>query len=79
MKMVIKFLVIVFLGLGLMQLADLAFYLMNRSDGYLFNLGLILFAAIFVAFGFLGLYMLKVIKPEEEVKEEVKQEKEEKL
>ena len=54
MKMVIKFLVIVFLGLGLMQLADLAFYLMNRSDGYLFNLGLILFAAIFVGFGFLG-------------------------
>lgn len=79
MKTVIKFLVIVFLGLGLMQLADLAFYLMNRSDGYLFNLGLILFAAIFVAFGFLGLYMLKVIKPEEEVKEEVKQEKEEEL
>jgi len=79
MKMFIKFLVIVFLGLGLMQLADLAFYLMNRSDGYLFNMGLILFAAIFVGFGFLGLYMLKVIKPEEEVKEEVKQEKEEKL
>ncbi len=79
MKTVIKFLVIAFLGLGLMQLADLAFYLMNRSDGYLFNLGLILFAAIFVAFGFLGLYMLKVIKPEEEVKEEVKQEKEEEL
>ena len=77
MKTVIKFLVIAFLGLGLMQLVDLAFYLMNRSDGYLFNLGLILFAAIFVAFGFLGLYMLKVIKPEEEVKEEVKQEKEE--
>ena len=79
MKTVIKFLVIAFLGLGLMQLADLAFYLMNRSDGYLFNMGLILFAAIFVGFGFLGLYMLKVIKPEEEVKEEVKQEKEEKL
>ncbi len=79
MKTVIKFLVIAFLGLGLMQLADLAFYLMNRSDGYLFNLGLILFAAIFVAFGFLGLYMLKVIKPEEEVKQEVKQEKEEEL
>lgn len=75
MKIVIRFLVIVFLGLGLMQLADLAFYLMNRSDGYLFNLGLILFTVIFVAFGFLGLYMLKVIKPEEEVKEEVKQEK----
>lgn len=76
MKTVIKFLVIAFLGLGLMQLADLAFYLMNRSDGYLFNLGLILFAAIFVAFGFLGLYMMKILKPEE-VKEEVKQEKEE--
>lgn len=79
MKTVIKFLVVLFLGLGLMQLVDLAFYLMNRSDSYLFNLGLVLFGAIFVAFGFLGLYLLKVIKPEEEVKEEVKQEKEEEL
>ena len=79
MKMVIKFLVIVFLGLGLMQLADLAFYLMNKEDSYLFNMGLLVFGIIFVAFGYLGLYMLKVIKPEEEVKEEVKQEKEEEL
>jgi hypothetical protein len=77
MKMVIKLLVIVFLGLGLMQLADLAFYLMNKEDSYLFNIGLIVFGIIFVAFGYLGLYMLKVIKPEEEVEEEVKQEKEE--
>ena len=76
MKMVIKFLVIVFLGLGLMQLADLAFYLMNKEDSYLFNIGLLVFGIIFVAFGYLGLYLMKVIKPEEEVEEEVKQEKE---
>jgi hypothetical protein len=74
MKMVIKFLVIVFLGLGLMQLADLAFYLMNREDSYLFNMGLLVFGVVFVAFGYLGLYMLKVIKPES--KEEVKKENE---
>ena len=64
-----------FWGFGLVQLTDLALYLMNRSDSYLFNIGLIMFAAIFVAFGFLGLQLLKVIKPEE-VEEEVENEKE---
>jgi hypothetical protein len=77
MKMFIKFLVIVFLGLGLMQLADLAFYLMNKEDSYLFNMGLLVFGIIFVAFGYLGLYMLKVLKPEQE--EEVKEKEENEL
>jgi len=78
MKTLIKVLAGLIVGFGLVQLTDLALYLMNRSDSYLFNIGLIMFAAIFVAFGFLGLQLLKVIKPEE-VEEEVKQEKEEEL
>ena len=73
MKTVIKVLVGIFLGLGLFQLVDLSLYLMNQSDTYLFNIGIVLFGIIFVAFGYLGLYLMKIIKPE---KEEVKQEKE---
>ena len=76
MKTVIKVLAGLIVGFGLVQLTDLALYLMNRSDSYLFNIGLIMFAAIFVAFGFLGLQLLKVIKPEEVEKEEVEKEKE---
>jgi ABC-type antimicrobial peptide transport system permease subunit len=77
MKTVIKVLVGLFLGLGLVQLVDLGMYLLNRPDSYLFNLGVLILGIVFVAFGFLGLYVMKIIKPEEEVKEEVKQEKEE--
>lgn len=77
MKTVIKVLVGLFLGLGLVQLVDLGMYLLNRPDSYLFNLGVLILGIVFVAFGFLGLYIMKIIKPEEEVKEEVKQEKEE--
>jgi len=76
MKMFIKFLGIVFLGLGLMQLADLAFYLMNKEDSYLFNMGLVVFGIIFVAFGYLGLFMLKVLKPEQEEEGKEKEENE---
>ena len=79
MKTVIKFLVGFFLGLGLVQLVDLGMYLLNRPDSYLFNLGVLVLLIVFVAFGFLGLYLMKILKPEEEVKEEVKQEKEEEL
>jgi ABC-type antimicrobial peptide transport system permease subunit len=79
MKTVIKVLVGLFLGLGLVQLVDLGMYLLNRPDSYLFNLGVLVLLIVFVAFGFLGLYIMKIIKPEEEVKEEVKQEKEEEL
>ena len=77
MKTLIKVLAGLILGFGLIQLTDLGLYLMNRPDSYLFNLGIIILAIVGVAFVFLGLHLLKVIKPEEEVKEEVKQEKEE--
>jgi ABC-type antimicrobial peptide transport system permease subunit len=66
LKTVIKVLVGLFLGLGLFQLVDLSLYLMNQSDTYLFNIGIVLFGIIFVAFGYLGLYLMKIIKPEKE-------------
>jgi hypothetical protein len=62
---VIKILVGLFLIVGLIQLGDLAFYLMNQSDTYLFNIGIILFVLIFIAFGYLGLYLVKVFNSEE--------------
>jgi len=77
MKTVIKILAGLIIGFGLIQLTDLGLYLMNRPDSYLFNLGIVVLAIVGVAFAFLGLYLMKIIKPEEEVKEEVKQEKEE--
>jgi hypothetical protein len=77
MKTVIKILAGLIIAFGLVQLTDLGLYLMNRPDSYLFNLGIVMLAIVGVAFAFLGLYLMKVIKPEEEVKEEVKQEKEE--
>jgi len=73
MKTVIKVLAGLIVGFGLVQLTDLGLYLMNRSDSYLFNLGIIILAIVGVAFIYLGLYLIKVIKP----KGEVKQEKEE--
>ena len=77
MKTVIKILAGFIVGFGLVQLTDLGLYLMNRPDSYLFNLGIIVLAMVGVAFAFLGLYMMKVLKPEEvKVEEEVKQEKE---
>jgi hypothetical protein len=77
MKTVIKILAGLIIAFGLVQLTDLGLYLMNRPDSYLFNLGIVMLAIVGVAFAFLGLYLMKVIKPKEEVKEEVKQEKEE--
>ena len=70
MKTLIKVLAGLFLGLGLVQLTDLGLYLMNRPDSYLFNLGVLILGIVFVAFGFLGVYLIKIIKPEEEVKQE---------
>ena len=74
MKTVIKVLAGFFTAFVLIQLIDLGFYLMNQSDTFVFNLGVAVLAAVFVALGYLGLYLMKVVKPE---KEEVKQEKEE--
>ncbi len=76
MKTVIKVLAGLLLAFGLVQLTDLAFYLMNQPDTFVFNIGLVVFGIVFIAFGYLGLYLMKVLKPGEEVKEEVKQEKE---
>jgi hypothetical protein len=64
MKTVIKVLVVLFLGLGLVQLVDLGLYLMNRPDSYLFNLGVVILAAMGVSFAFLLLYVIKMIKPD---------------
>ena len=47
---------------------------MNQSDTYLFNLGLISFAATFIAFGFWGVYSIKWI-----IEKEDKQNKKEEL
>jgi hypothetical membrane protein len=55
---------VLFLGLGLVQLVDLGLYLMNRPDSYLFNLGVVILAAMGVSFAFLLLYVIKMIKPE---------------
>ena len=77
MKTVIKILAGFLVGFGLVQLTDLGFYLMNQPDTFVFNLGIVVLAIVGVAFAYLGLYLMKVLKPEEEVKEEVKQEKEE--
>jgi hypothetical protein len=66
MKTFIKILAGLILGFGLIQLTDLGLYLMNRSDSYLFNLGIVMLAIVFVAFGYLGLYLMKIIKPEDE-------------
>lgn len=74
MKALIKVLVLILIGLGLAQLIDLSFYLMNQSDTYLFNLGLISFAATFIAFGFWGVYSIKWI-----IEKEDKQNKKEEL
>jgi mannose/fructose/N-acetylgalactosamine-specific phosphotransferase system component IIC len=70
MKTVIKVLAGLILGFGLVQLTDLGLYLMNRSDSYLFNLGIVVLAIVGVAFAFLGLYLLKVLKPEDEEEKE---------
>lgn len=76
MKTVIKILAGFLVGFGLVQLTDLGFYLMNQPDTFVFNLGIVVLAIVGVAFAYLGLYLMRVLKPEKEVKEEVKQEKE---
>ena len=77
MKTVIKVLVGLFIVLGLVQLVDLGLYLMNRPDSYLFNLGVLILATMGVVVAFLLLYIARIIKPD--VKEEINQNKKEKL
>jgi len=78
MKAVIKVLAGLLIGFGLLQLTDLAFYLMNQPDTFIFNLGIVVLAIVGVAFAYLGLYLMNVLKPEQ-VKHEVKQEKQEEI
>lgn len=73
MKTVIKVLAGLLLAFGLVQLTDLGFYLMNQPDTFVFNLGIVVLAIVGVAFAYLGLYLMKVLKPEQ-VEEEGKQE-----
>lgn len=78
MKKVIPIVGIVLMVAGLTELLDLTFYLMNQSDTFVFNLGLVSLACIFIAFGFLGMHTFKYLSTfkEKEV-EEVKQDKKE--
>ena len=43
--------------IGLVETIDLSFYLMNRPDTYLFNLGLVLFGLQLLGFAALGGYI----------------------
>jgi len=43
--------------IGLLQMVDLSFYLLNRPDTYLFNLGLVLFGLQLLGFAALGGYI----------------------
>lgn len=69
MKTVIKILAGLILAFGLLQLVDLGFHLMNQPDTFVFNLGVVVLIGIFILLGFLGLYLMNVIKPEEEEEE----------
>jgi len=64
-KKFIKILVLLILILGLVQLGDLSFYLMNQPDTYIFNIGLIAFILLIVAFIYIVLYLVKVFNSEE--------------
>jgi len=76
MKKVVPIVGIVLMVAGLTELLDLTFYLMNQSDTFVFNLGLISLACIFIAFGFLGMYTYKYLSTfKEEEKEEIEQNK----
>ena len=76
MKKVIPLVGIVLMVAGLTELLDLTFYLMNQSDTFVFNLGLVTLACIFIAFGFLGVHTYKYLSTfKEEDKEEINQTK----
>jgi membrane-bound ClpP family serine protease len=76
MKKVVPIVGIVLMVAGLTELLDLTFYLMNQSDTFVFNLGLVSLACIFIAFGFLGMYTYKYLSTfKEEEKKEIEQNK----
>ena len=65
-KKFINMLVLLILTLGLIQLGDLSFYLMNQPDTYIFNIGLIAFILLIVSFIYIVLYLVKVFNSEED-------------
>jgi hypothetical protein len=77
MKKVIEVLALILVAIGLAELLDLSFYLMNQSDTYLFDLGIISFAITFIAFGYLGVYAVKLLNPKLET--QINQQEKEKL
>jgi hypothetical protein len=51
---------------------------MNQPDTFVFNLGIVVLAVVGIAFAYLGLYLMNILKPEQ-VEQEVKQEKQEEI
>jgi hypothetical protein len=47
--------------IGLVETIDLSFYLMNRPDTYLFNLGLVLFGLQLLGFAAIGGFMYDLL------------------
>ena len=47
--------------IGLVETIDLSFYLMNRPDTYLFNLGLVLFGLQLLGFAAIGGFMYDLV------------------
>ena len=76
MKTVIKILAGLLIAFGLIQLADLGFYLMNQPDTFVFNLGIVVLAIVGIAVAYLGLYLLNILKPEQ-VEQNIEKEKQE--
>jgi hypothetical protein len=52
---------ILLVTIGLVETIDLSFYLMNRPDTYLFNLGLVLFGLQLLGFAAIGGFMYDLV------------------
>ena len=52
---------ILLVTIGLVETIDLSFYLMNRPDTYLFNLGLVLFGLQLLGFAAIGSFMYDLL------------------
>lgn len=52
---------ILLVTIGLVETVDLSFYLMNRPDTYLFNLGLVLFGLQLLGFAAIGGFMYDLV------------------
>ena len=81
MKTVVKVIAIFLAVVTLTEIVGFAFFLMRQPDTFTFNIGLVVFLSASAAFGYLGLYLIKLINPDvkEEIKKEIDQNKKEKL